>query len=56
MVKTVHRDPLNVVIDQLLRHAAEVLHQHRSNDGRCIECGCDFPCRSAVLAEHNLAF
>lgn len=55
MVETIHRDPVMVQIEQHLRRAAEVLHQHRSDDGRCAECGCDFPCALAVLAEHNLA-
>ena len=55
MVEAIQRDSLSVQIDQLLRHAAEVLHQHRSDNGQCAECGCDFPCSLAVLAEHNLA-
>ena len=56
MVEMIHDSSLSAQIDRLLRHAAEVLHQHRSDHGRCAECGCTFPCDLAVLAEHNLAF
>jgi hypothetical protein len=56
MVETIHHATLSVQIDRLFARAAEVLHQHRSNDGRCAVCGTAFPCSLAVLAEHNLAF
>ena len=35
--------------------AIGVLNSHVSNYGRCVECGSDWPCGHAVLAEQNLA-
>ena len=35
--------------------AISVLNSHVSNRGRCTACGSDWPCRRAVLAQHNLA-
>jgi hypothetical protein len=55
MVETIPGISFSTQIEQHLRRAAEVLRQHRCNDGRCAACGCDFPCAFAVLAEHNLA-
>ena len=42
-------------LERLAQLAIAVLNQHINDNGLCAVCGCDFPCESAVLAEHNTA-
>jgi hypothetical protein len=42
--------------ERLARLATAVLNEHVDDGGLCAACdGVAFPCRSAVLAEHNTA-
>jgi hypothetical protein len=47
---------LTVEIERLAHLATAVLNEHTNDNGLCAICGCAFPCESAVLAEHNVAF
>jgi anti-sigma regulatory factor (Ser/Thr protein kinase) len=40
--------------EQLRGAATRLLQLHTPRDGMCAGCGHDWPCRTAVLAEHNL--
>ena len=42
-------------LEHLARLAAGVLNEHTNAAGLCNVCGSAFPCRSAVLAGHNVA-
>jgi hypothetical protein len=42
-------------LERLARLAAVILNQHINDKGICAVCHLDFPCDSAVLAEHNAA-
>ena len=42
-------------LERLGRLAVAILNWHVNDNGLCAVCGCDFPCESAVLAEHNAA-
>jgi hypothetical protein len=42
-------------LERLAQLAIVILNQHINDNGLCAVCGCDFPCESAVLAEHNTA-
>lgn len=47
---------LNDELARLAHIAAMVLNEHINADGLCVACGdVPFPCRPAVLAEHNTA-
>ena len=48
-------DRLVAEIEHLAQLASVVLNEHTNNQGLCAVCGCEFPCDSAVLAEHNVA-
>jgi hypothetical protein len=42
-------------LERLAQLAVAILNRHVNDNGLCGVCGCDFPCESAVLAEHNAA-
>jgi len=42
-------------IENLASLATAVLDEHTNRAGLCAVCGDDFPCGSAILADHNLA-
>ncbi len=51
---TAEPDPARI-LDGLRGLAAQILHDHHNDHGRCAICRETFPCRLAYLAEHNLA-
>ncbi len=55
MTETITSERLTLGFAPLFTLAVEVLNGHTNNRGLCAVCGCAFPCRQAVLAEHNLA-
>ena len=42
-------------LERLAQLVIVILNEHINDGGSCAVCGCDFPCESAVLAEHNAA-
>jgi len=48
-------DDTTAGIERLARVASAVLNKHVNLNGACAVCTCPFPCRKAVLAEHNVA-
>jgi len=42
-------------VERLAHLATAVLNEHVNDSGLCAVCGSAFPCKSAVLAEHNVA-
>jgi len=42
-------------LEHLARLATVVLNKHNNDRGLCAVCRCNFPCESAILAEHNVA-
>ncbi|HEV3170388.1 MAG TPA: hypothetical protein VGZ32_08620 [Actinocrinis sp.] len=56
MAETITSTELRDEFDALIRLATKILNEHTDNHGLCAVCGCAFPCKRAVLAEHNLAF
>ena len=48
-------DSVQAEIEHLAQLATAVLNEHTDDAGLCAICGSAFPCKSAVLAENNVA-
>jgi hypothetical protein len=48
-------DSLAVELERLAQLASMVLNEHANDHGLCAICGVAFPCKAALLAEHNVA-
>ncbi len=46
--------PADCAFERLRCTALQLLDVHIRQGGLCEECGCGWPCRTVVLAEHNL--
>jgi hypothetical protein len=49
-------EPVPPELEALISLATRALNEHTNETGRCVVCGCVWPCEHAVLAEHNVAF